>query len=86
MLTAVNIDELREVAETRKAISDLPDEITVDQNQASAILRALGRPLAPLTLRKLRCVSTSGPRFKKTPEGRVLYALGDLREFASATA
>lgn len=79
----IALNELRLVAEARETIATLPDDLLVDQNTASEILTALGRPYAPRTLHKLRCVSTTGPRFVKAPNGRVRYSLAALKEFAS---
>ena len=73
---------LTALAEVRAVIPTLPDDMPVSPEFASQILIAMGRQYTPLTLRKLRCVSTTGPRFKKAPNGRVTYLVGDLRAFA----
>lgn len=81
----ITLNELRQIAEARETISTLPDDILVDQKIASEVLAALGRPCAPRTLHKLRCISSTGPRFVKAPNGRVRYSLAALKEFASAS-
>jgi len=76
--------DLASLAEVRKILANLPDDLPVVPEYASRILYALGRQYTTLTLRKLRCVSTKGPRFQKAPNGRVTYLVGDLRAFAGA--
>lgn len=77
------VPPLSEIAETIAALPSLPDDLPVTPEHASRILRALGRVYSPATLRKLRCVSTCGPRFEKAPNGRVTYKVGDLRTFVA---
>jgi len=74
------------LAEVRGVLPNLPDDMPVPPDHASQILAALGRQYSPLTLRKLRSISTAGPRFQKAPNGRVTYLVGDLRRFAGVSA
>ncbi|MBX5144969.1 hypothetical protein [Rhizobium lentis] len=78
--------DLASLAEVRNVLSSLPDDLPVVPEHASRILLALGRQYTPLSLRKLRCISTKGPRFQKAPNGRVTYLVGDLRRFAGTNA
>ncbi|PYE34680.1 hypothetical protein C8J37_1032 [Rhizobium sp. PP-WC-1G-195] len=75
-------ENLVKIAELRSTLSTLPDDIPVPPHEASEILAALGRHYTRLTLRKLRCTSSKGPRYQKAPNGRITYLVGDLRAFA----
>ena len=77
------VKELQDIIEIKKIVSEIADDTLVNEIHASAILEVLGRKYSADTLRKIRCVSTQGPAYRKAPNGHIRYSVGDLRAFAA---
>lgn len=64
---------------------DMHDNVPLPVDAAAEFLRASGYPVSPKTLSNWRVTRSDGPAFRKFG-GRVIYRVGDLREFIRRAA
>ena len=81
-MTKRNTLSLLDIAKLHTELAALPDDFQLAPEKASEALEVMGVRIARQTLAKIRCVSSTGPAFRKVGNGRIVYRLGDLREFA----
>lgn len=73
--------DFEEIATLHAWSQSAPDSLPLNPEMASQFLQGLGVSLSPQSLARLRCVTTSGPRYHKVGKS-ISYTAGDLRAYA----